>query len=104
MAGNPRECREQAASCWVLAETADEQEKQRLSDLAWAWEQLAVEHENAQAFLRTMETVNEGLRAGHRSTFIDASLDRLQLADHQPREGMVACHGDLDAEDSEKQS
>lgn len=36
MAGNPRECREQAASCWVLAETADEQEKQRLSDLAWA--------------------------------------------------------------------
>ena len=61
MAGNPSECREQAASCWALAETANEQEKQRLSDLAWAWEQLAVEHENAQAFLRTMEAVNEGL-------------------------------------------
>jgi hypothetical protein len=63
MAGDPRECRGQAASCWVLAETADEQERQRLSDLACAWEQLAVEHENAQAFLRTMEAVNEGLKA-----------------------------------------
>ena len=61
MAGNPNECREQAASCWALAETANDQEKQRLRDLAWAWEQLAVEHENAQAFLRTMEAVNEGL-------------------------------------------
>ena len=63
MAGNPSECREQAASCWALAETANEQEKQRLSDLAWAWEQLAVEHESAQAFLRTMEAVNAGLEA-----------------------------------------
>ena len=63
MAGNPRECRQQAASCWALAETAKEQERQRLSDLAWAWEQLAVEHENAQAFLRTLEAVNEGLGA-----------------------------------------
>ena len=48
MAGDPRKCPEQAASCWVLAETAGEQEKAGLSDLAWAWEQLAVEHENAK--------------------------------------------------------
>lgn len=63
MAGDPRECREQAAFWWALAETANEQEKEHLSNLACAWEQLAVEHENAQAFLRTMEAVTAALEA-----------------------------------------
>lgn len=34
-----------------------------------------MEHENAQAFLRTMEAVNEGLKIGHRSTFIDGTYE-----------------------------
>jgi hypothetical protein len=62
MAGDPRECR---AGRFLLgtAETANEQEKEHLSNLAWAWEQLPVEHEDAQAFLRTMEAVTAGLEA-----------------------------------------
>lgn len=61
MAGDPKECREQAASCWALVEKLDEQEKEPLGDLARAWEQLAVEHESAQAFLKTMEAIMKHL-------------------------------------------
>jgi hypothetical protein len=63
MAGDPNECRVQAASCWALAETLDAKAKEYLGVVARAWEQLAVEHESAQAFLRTMEAINEDLRA-----------------------------------------
>ena len=64
MAGDPNECRVQAASCWALAEKFDAKEKEHLGDVARAWEQLAVEHENAQAFLRTLDAINEALRGG----------------------------------------
>jgi len=64
MAGDPKECRMQAASCWALVDKLDEKEKEHLSDVARALEQLAVEYESAQGFLRTMEAINEALRAG----------------------------------------
>ena len=63
MAGDPKECRMQAASCWALVDTLDEKEKEHLSDVARVLEQLAVEYESAQAFLRTLEAMNEAPRA-----------------------------------------
>jgi rubrerythrin len=64
MAGDPKLCRVQAASCRALAEMRAEQEREHLGVVARALEQLAVEHESAQAFLRTMDAINEALKSG----------------------------------------
>ena len=67
MAGDPKECRLQAASCWALVEKLDAKEKEYLSDVARALEQLAVEYESAQAFLRTLEAIDDAFRPGCRA-------------------------------------
>jgi hypothetical protein len=55
MPGDPKECREQAAKCKLLAEAATLPEmKDHFITLAAQWERLAAEHESAEAFLRTV--------------------------------------------------
>jgi hypothetical protein len=61
MPGDPKECREQAAKCKLLAAAATLPEmKESLIALAAQWERLAAEHEGAEAFLRTMQAVEKG--------------------------------------------
>ena len=60
MPGNPDECRQHALNCRRLAERATSPEaRERVHVLAQHWARLAAELENAQAFIRTMETVGE---------------------------------------------
>jgi hypothetical protein len=55
MPGDPKECRERAMSCMLLAkEASDTQAKQMLFDLAQSWSRLAAELEDDQAFLNTL--------------------------------------------------
>jgi len=69
MAGDPKQCRVQAASCRALAEMRAEQEREHLGIVARALEQLALEYESAQAFLRTMDAINEALGPGSAAEF-----------------------------------
>ena len=56
MPGNPRECREHAANCRQLAQSASgETAREKFLALASAWEGLASELESAQMFLLAMD-------------------------------------------------
>ena len=53
MPGDPKECREQATKCKLLAEAATSPEmKEHLFALAAQWEHLAAGHEASDALLR----------------------------------------------------
>jgi hypothetical protein len=54
MAGDPKEFRQRALRCTRLAKEAPGAEtRQAFVDLAWRWDRLAAELENAQALLKT---------------------------------------------------
>jgi hypothetical protein len=53
MPGDPKECREHAANCRLLAEQSP-LGRHHFLDLADSWERLAAELESAEVFLRTM--------------------------------------------------
>ena len=55
MPGNPRECREHAANCRHLAESASATAREAFLNLANTWERLASELEIAQRFLQVMD-------------------------------------------------
>ena len=56
MPGDPKECRERARNCRLLAEEAsDAQSKQTFLDLAQSWSSLAAELEDALAFLNALK-------------------------------------------------
>ena len=58
MPGDPKECREHAANCYVLAAQATSPSgKKAFTDLAEHWERLAAELESAQTFLRVMAEI-----------------------------------------------
>ena len=57
MPGDPKECRERAASCRRLAESNGAPASQTYLNLADAWERLASELESAQRFLQTLEVI-----------------------------------------------
>jgi hypothetical protein len=58
MPGDPKEYREHAANCYVLAAQATSPSaKKALTDLAEHWERLASELESAQNFLRAMAEI-----------------------------------------------
>jgi hypothetical protein len=58
MPGDPKECRQHAANCRCLAETASTvAARQSLLNLADTWERLASELESARLFLKAMEAI-----------------------------------------------
>ena len=58
MPGNPRECREHAANCRKLAQSASgETAREKFLALASTWERLASELESAQMFLQAMDEI-----------------------------------------------
>jgi hypothetical protein len=58
MPGDPKECREHAANCYVLAAQATSPSAKKIfTDLAEHWERLAAELESAQTFLRVMAEI-----------------------------------------------
>jgi hypothetical protein len=58
MPGDPKECREHASNCRILAAQATTPStRATFLNLAEAWERLAAELESAQVFLRAMGAV-----------------------------------------------
>jgi hypothetical protein len=58
MPGDPKECRQHAAHCYVLAAQATSPSaKETFTNLAKHWERLAAELESAQVFLRAMAEI-----------------------------------------------
>jgi hypothetical protein len=56
MPGDPKECRERAMICMLLAkEASNAQSKQMFFDLAQSWSRLASELEDALAFLNALK-------------------------------------------------
>jgi hypothetical protein len=61
MPGDPKECRKHALNCMLLAKEARTAEaKSRLLHLAQTWTKLAVELEQAQAYLKNKQEKSEG--------------------------------------------
>jgi hypothetical protein len=60
MPGNPRECREHAANCRDLAQSASGPARETFLNLAATWEGLASELESAQMFLQAMHDIEPG--------------------------------------------
>jgi hypothetical protein len=61
MPGDPKECRQHALNCMLLAKEArSEDEKNRLLHLAQTWTKLAIELEQAEAFLKDKQEKSEG--------------------------------------------
>jgi hypothetical protein len=55
MPGDPKECRQHALNCMILAKGATTAEaKQTFHKLAQSWTRLAIELESAQAFLNAL--------------------------------------------------
>jgi hypothetical protein len=72
MPGDPKECRQHALNCMLLAkQTANQESKQTFLSLSQSWTRLAVELENAQPLL---DAVNEmdAIRLPERSALNDA--------------------------------
>jgi hypothetical protein len=72
MPGNPEECREHAANCRQLAQSASvATAREAFLNLANTWERLASELESAQRFLQAIDTIErkEAFRADQRSPF-----------------------------------
>jgi hypothetical protein len=58
MPGDPKECRQHALNCMLLAKEATTvQSKQTFHHLAQSWTRLAAELENAQALLNALDGV-----------------------------------------------
>ena len=58
MPGDPKECRQRARNCQLLAEASkDALTRQTYIDLAKSWSRLAAELEDAAAFLNTRESL-----------------------------------------------
>jgi hypothetical protein len=62
MPGNPKECRQHALNCMILAKGATTAEaKQTFHNLAQSWTRLAVELESAQTFLNALtDAIDQG--------------------------------------------
>ena len=61
MPGDPKDCRQHAANCMQLAESAISPDlRQRLIDLAKQWDRIAVELEDTQALLNTLNQLDLG--------------------------------------------
>jgi hypothetical protein len=59
MAGDPKECRERAMGCMLLAKDATtEESKQAFLNLAQSWTRLAAELEDSEALLKTLTEVD----------------------------------------------
>ena len=59
MPGDPKECRQRALNCLLLAkEATTEQAKQRFLELAQAWTKLAAELEDTEALLKTLGEID----------------------------------------------
>jgi hypothetical protein len=59
MPGDPKECRQHALNCMLLAkQTANQESKQTFLGLSQSWTRLAVELENAQALLDTVNAMD----------------------------------------------
>jgi hypothetical protein len=55
MPGDPKECRQQALACMLLAKEAHtEQGKRLFHELAQSWFRLAIQHEDAQSLLSAL--------------------------------------------------
>jgi hypothetical protein len=59
MPGDPKECRQRALNCMLLAkEASTEQSKKTFLDLAQSWTRLASELEDAEALLKTLSEID----------------------------------------------
>ena len=59
MPGDPKECRQRALNCLLLAkEATTEQAKKRFLELAQAWTKLAAELEDTEALLKTLGEID----------------------------------------------
>jgi hypothetical protein len=59
MPGDPKECRQRALNCVLLAkEAATEQSKQMFLSLAQSWTSLAAELEDTEALLKTLSEID----------------------------------------------
>ena len=59
MSGDPKECRQRALNCLLLAkEATTEQAKKRFLELAQAWTKLAAELEDTEALLKTLGEID----------------------------------------------
>ena len=59
MPGDPKECRQHALNCMLLAkQTANQESKQTFLGLAQSWTKLAVELEDSQALLNEIDLEN----------------------------------------------
>jgi hypothetical protein len=59
MPGDPKECRQRALNCMLLAKEAmTAQSKQTFQSLAQSWTRLAAELEDANAFLNTLSEMD----------------------------------------------
>jgi hypothetical protein len=59
MPGNPKECRQHALTCMLLAkEATTEQSKQTFLTLAHSWTRLAAELEDANALLNALSEID----------------------------------------------
>jgi hypothetical protein len=58
MPGDPKECRQHALNCMLLAkQTANQESKQTFLGLAQSWTSLAVELEDSQALLNAINEI-----------------------------------------------
>jgi hypothetical protein len=72
MPGDPKECRQHALNCMLLAkQTANQDSKQTFIGLSQSWTKLAVELENAQALLDTVNAMDT-IQLPERSTPTEA--------------------------------
>jgi len=59
MPGDPKECRQHALNCLLLAkQSANQESKQTFLSLSQSWTRLAVELENAQALLDAVNAID----------------------------------------------
>jgi hypothetical protein len=80
MPGDPKECRQHALNCMLLAKhTANQESKQTFLSLSQSWTRLAVELENAQALLDAVNAMDT-IRLPERLAS-DESDTRVQIND-----------------------
>jgi hypothetical protein len=73
MPGDPKECRQHALNCMLLAkQTANQESKQTFLSLSQSWTRLALELENAQALLDAVNKM-DAIRLPERSPLSDKS-------------------------------
>jgi hypothetical protein len=76
MPGDPKECRQHALNCMLLAkQSANQESKQTFLSLSQSWTRLAVELENAQALLDAVNAIDT-IRLPERSPSDESNLGR----------------------------